>query len=164
MSTSQPNQQPSTNKTNKQQPGKPKSKHQAARNQAAESTTAKHAKNHQTTSNQANNPAAVITIDDNSPDPESWFQIQDHDDSPFTLYQDAGNHILRKTTWLCDSEIHAGQVLLKIKFPCVDGLHNPAFVGELGTLEISEFVQIINTGNRWVCLSTVSCRPGTIKG
>ena len=30
------------------------------------------------------------------------------------------------------------------------------------TPAISEFVQIINTSNHWVCLSTVSCRPGTI--
>ena len=28
---------------------------------------------------------------------------------------------------------------------------------------ISEFEPIINTGNHWVCLSTISCRPGTIK-
>ena len=163
MTTNQPNEQPTTSQSNNQQPGKPKNKQQATKNQATESTTAKHAETQQTTSNQANNPPAVITIDDNSLDPKSWFQIQDHDDSTFTLYQDARNHILRKTTWLNDSEIRAGQVLLKNKFPCVDGLHNPAIVGELVTPEISEFVQIINTGNHWVCLSTISCRPGTIK-
>ena len=30
-------------------------------------------------------------------------------------------------------------------------------------LQISEFVSIINTGNHWVCLSTIGCRPGSIK-
>ena len=38
------------------------------------------------------------------------------------LYEDSKDHILNKTTWLCDSEIHAGQILLKQKFPLVDGL------------------------------------------
>ena len=156
-------QQPTTHtgQSNKQL-GNPKNKQQTANKQATKQTTATHAKN-QTTSNQANNSPAVITIDDISPDPKSWFQIQDDDNSTFTLYQDAKNHILRKTTWLCDSEIHAGQILLKSRFPCLDGLHDPAITGELVTPEISEFVQIINTGSHWVCLSTISCRPGTIK-
>ena len=70
---------------------------------------------------------------------------------------------MKKTNWLYDSEIHAGQLLLKTKFPCVDGLHDPAIAGTLMAQAISEFVQIINTGNHWVCLSTISCRPGTIK-
>ena len=104
-------------------------------------------------------------VDDNSPDTKSWVHIQDPSDpkSTLTLYEDARGHILRKTNWLCDSEIHAGQLLLKAKFPFVDGLHDPAITGTLVAPAISEFVQIINTGNHWVCLSTISCRPGTIK-
>ncbi|CAH3124470.1 unnamed protein product, partial [Pocillopora meandrina] len=64
--------------------------------------------------------------------------------------------ILNKITWLCDSEIHAGQILLKQKFPLVDGLRDPVIVGALVTPAISEFVQIINTGSHWVCLSTIA--------
>ncbi|RMX51826.1 hypothetical protein pdam_00019876 [Pocillopora damicornis] len=40
-----------------------------------------------------------------------------------------------------------GQLLLKTKFPFVDGLHDPAIAGTLVAPGISEFVQIINTGN-----------------
>lgn len=65
-----------------------------------------------------------------------------------SLYEDARGHILKKkTNWLCDSEIHAGKLLLKTKFPFVDGLHDPAIAGTLVAPGISEFVQIINTGN-----------------
>ena len=45
------------------------------------------------------------------------------------------------------TEIHAGHLLLKAKFPFVDGLHDTAITGTLVTPAISEFVQIINTGN-----------------
>ena len=77
-----------------------------------------------------------IIIDDNSPDPNIWLDIEDPEDpdAHFILYQDARANILKKTTWLCDSEIHAGQLLLKSKFPLVDGLHNPSISGELVTL------------------------------
>ena len=44
----------------------------------------------------------------------------------------------------------------------MDGLHDPAIAGTLVAPGISQFVQIINTGNYWVCLSTISCRPDTI--
>lgn len=44
----------------------------------------------------------------------------------------------------------------------MDGLHDPAIAGTLVAPGISEFVQIINTGDYWVCLSTISCRPETI--
>ena len=69
-------------------------------------------------------------------------------------------HILMKTNWLCNSKI---QLLIRAKFPFVDGLHYPAITGTLVAPAISEFVQIINTGNHLVCLSTISCRPGTMK-
>jgi len=63
--------------------------------------------------------------------------------------------------WLADSEIHAGQLLLKKHFPYVDGLHDPAIKGSLVVPATSEFVQILNTGSHWVCLSTISTTPGT---
>ena len=75
----------------------------------------------------------VLVIDDSSPDPKSWLHLQDLEDptSTLILYEDSKDHILNKTTWLCDSEIHAGQILLKKKkkFPLVDGLRDPAIVG-----------------------------------
>jgi len=63
---------------------------------------------------------------------------------------------------LFDSEILAGQIPLESKFLSLDGLHDPAITGELVTPEISEFFLIINTGNHWVRLSAISCRPRTI--
>ena len=36
-------------------------------------------------------------------------------------------------------------------------------MGALVTPAISEFVQIINTGSHWVCLSTIATSPGTVK-
>ena len=107
----------------------------------------------------------VLVIADSSPDPKSWLHLQDPEDptSTLTLYEDSKDHILNKTTWLCDSEIHAGQILLKQKFPLVDGLRDPVIVGALVTPAISEFVQIINTGSHWVCLSTIATSPGTVK-
>ena len=50
-----------------------------------------------------------------------------------------------------------------MKFPFVDGLHDPVATGALVAPAISEFVQIVNTGNHWICLSTISCCPGTVK-
>ena len=44
----------------------------------------------------------------------------------------------------------------------MDGVHDPAIAGTLVAPATGEYVQIINTGNHWVCLSTISCRPGTI--
>ena len=37
----------------------------------------------------------LITIDLTSPDPKPWFQTRDHDNSTFTLYQDARTHNLK---------------------------------------------------------------------
>ena len=68
-----------------------------------------------------------------------------------------------KQTWLCDSEIHAGKLLRKRKVPLVDDLPDPAIAGELVAPQISESIQVINTGNHWVCISTIVCRPGSIK-
>ena len=54
----------------------------------------------------------VLVIDDSSPDPKSWLHLQDPEDptSTLILYEDSKDHILNKTTWLYDSEIHAGQI------------------------------------------------------
>ena len=46
-------------------------------------------------------------------------------------------------------------------FPYVDGLHDPAIKGLLVVPATSEFIQILNTGSHWVCLTTISAAPGT---
>ena len=45
----------------------------------------------------------------------------------------------------------------------MDGLHDPAVTGDFVTPASCEFVQIINTGAHWVCMSTISTSPGTVK-
>ena len=108
--------------------------------------------------------ASPIIIDDNSPDPRSWVAIEnccsDDPDDKFVLYLESKSSILKKNYWLTDSEIHAGQLLLKKDFPYVDGLHDPAIKGSLVVPATSEFIQILNTGSHWVCLSTISTTPG----
>ncbi len=107
---------------------------------------------------------SVILVDENSPDPETWLNINDYTScTKVTLYQVSKNNILNKKGWLTDSEIHAGQVLLKKEFPLIDGLWDPAIREDLVTPAISEFVQIINIGSHWICMSTISSGPGTVK-
>ena len=79
----------------------------------------------------------------------------DDPDATITLYKESKSNILDKTGWLYDSEIHAGQSLLKRDFPMVDGLHDPAVRGASVTPAASEFIQIINVGRHWVCLSNI---------
>jgi hypothetical protein len=41
--------------------------------------------------------------------------------------------------------------------------YDPAVQGDLVTPAISKFVQIINIGSQWICMSTISSGPGTVK-
>lgn len=108
---------------------------------------------------------SFILVDESSPDPKTWLSLNDPDcpGAMITLYQASKKNILDKKGWLTDSEIHAGQVLLKTEFPLVDGLCDPAVKGDLVTPAISEFVQIVNIGAHWVCMSTISSGSGTVK-
>ena len=106
----------------------------------------------------------VINIDDNAPDPTPWMQYRNVEQGiNILLYQQTKEHILDPHAWLMDSEIHAAQQLLKLKFSFVDGLVDPAIRGSLVTPANTEFVQIVNTGSHWVCMSSISCPMGTVK-
>lgn len=66
--------------------------------------------------------------------------------------------------WLTDSEVHASQQLLKTNFPYIYGLDDPVILsGDLVDPCVSEFVQISNTSNHWVGLSTIGCGNGLVK-
>ena len=41
--------------------------------------------------------------------------------------------------------------------------YDPAVQVNLVTPAISKFVQIINIGSQWICMSTISSGPGTVK-
>ena len=103
----------------------------------------------------------IVLVDDTSPDPEKWVEIV-HDDENIMLYPGNRDNILKQDGWLFDSEINAAQLLLKNQFPYIDGLEDPAIIDSHITPAISEFVQIVNTGNHWVCLSAVGCPPGQV--
>ena len=110
---------------------------------------------------------AVVVIDDDHPDPSIWLNIDNSSpedpQSKLVLYSESKPGILRRTYWLHDSEIYAGEILLKKAFPLIDGLNDPAQIGPLVVPAMSEFVQIINVGAHWVSLSTISCTPGVVK-
>ena len=112
-------------------------------------------------------PILIINDDDDSPDSVAWLTIDNSNpcdpDAKLTLYKESRDGIFKTTYWLHDSEIHAGQVLLKKEFPHVDGLQDPAIRGELVLPAAYEFVQIINVGGHWVCISTIGCQAGSIR-
>ena len=113
------------------------------------------------TSNKKDN---KVIIDENSSDPDIWIDYRDQTaGNKITLYADSKKLILNPRGWLHDSEVEAAQKLLKMKFPLFDGLEDPAITGNLVTPATSEFVQIINTGLHWVCISTLSCSIGVVK-
>jgi len=107
----------------------------------------------------------TVIIDENSPDPDVWIDYRDQTAGSklITLYADSKNLILSPHSWLHDSEVEPAQKLLKMKFPLVDGLEDLDIIGNLVTPATSEFVQIINTGLHWVCISTLSRPIGVVK-
>lgn len=112
-------------------------------------------------------PPAAVVIDDDSSSPKVWLTLQnvcpDDPESRLTILEATKNNILDKNGWLYDTEINAGQILLKKQFPLVDGLCDPAIRGHLVDPATSEFVQIINVGH-WLCLSTIGVsHPGTVR-
>lgn len=107
-----------------------------------------------------------MVVDDNSPDPQQWIKFSDTivDDTHFTFYQGSKSNIANPNGRLMDSEIHAAKQLLKTQLPHLDGLNDPDILsGDLVTPAVTQFVQIINTGGHWVCLSTIGCANGRVK-
>lgn len=89
-------------------------------------------------------------IDDDHPNPSVWLNIDNSSpedpQSKLVLYSESKPSILRRAYWLHDSEIYAGEILLKRPFPLIDGLNDAAQIGPLVVPAMSEFVQIINVG------------------
>ena len=111
-----------------------------------------------------NDKGDTVIVNDNSSDPSVWIDHRDHTaGSKVTLYADSKKLILNPCGWLHDSEVEAAQNLVKMKFPLVDGLEDPAIIGNLVTHATSVFVQIINTGSHWVCISMLSCPAGVVR-
>ena len=107
----------------------------------------------------------VIIVNDDSPDPPLWVKLEncnpDDPESKLILYHASKSSILNETSWLTDSEIHAGQLLLKKELPFLDGLNDTTITGSHVVPARSDFVQIVNTGSHWVCLSTIATRPAS---
>lgn len=98
----------------------------------------------------------VIVVDNKSPDPKYWIHYtgKGSNEACIVLYPESKSNILNKEGWLSDSEIHADLKLLKRQFPFAGGLADPAVNGDMVSLESHEFVQVINCGDNWVCIST----------
>ena len=94
-----------------------------------------------------------IVIDETSPYPDYWINCNIDDETTITLYAESKKRILQSNYWLADSEIHAGQKLLKKQHPFISGFHSPSIRGDLVVPEPSEFIQIINTGGSSLGLS-----------
>ena len=94
---------------------------------------------------------SAIFLSETSPSPTVWISHQNASGhKQITLYSSSKSNILSSTGWLTDSEVE-------------DGLEDPSIVSDLVTPAASEFVQIINTGSHWVCLSAISCPTGEVK-
>lgn len=110
--------------------------------------------------------SSTLVIDDDSHDLVTWLTFydicSDVPQSKLTIYKGSRDSILKIIYWLHDCEIHAGQILLKRAFPLVDELHDPAITGSMVIPSESLFIQLINVGAHWVCLSTLSCSPGIV--
>ena len=109
----------------------------------------------------------MVLDDDGGQGSYTWITINnaspDDPQSKLTLNHEHKEGILRSNYWLHDIEIQAGQIMLKKEFPLVDGLHPPFIKGELVIPALSEFIQIINVGRHWVCMSTIGCEDSTIR-
>ena len=73
--------------------------------------------------------------------------------------------LLSQRAWLDDQLIDAAQLMLKQQYPLIDGFQSPLFGDTLAmTPPDSEFVQVILIcGDHWVAISTVGCKPSTIR-
>ena len=67
-----------------------------------------------------------IVIDETSPYPDYWINCNIDDETTITLYAESKKRILQSNYWLADSEIHAGQKLLKKRHPFISGFHSPS--------------------------------------
>ena len=65
--------------------------------------------------------------------------------------------------WLSDKHIYAAQILLKKQFAYIGGLQPPT-LSQTGQWQVmsSEGIQILHSGNHWLCVSTIGCPGNTI--
>ena len=67
-----------------------------------------------------------IVIDEKSPYPDYRINCNIDDETTITLYAESKKRILQSNYWLADSEIHAGQKLLKKRHSFISGFHFPS--------------------------------------
>ena len=99
-------------------------------------------------------PVNPVVVDSNTPEAKYWIHHNLNNKAVY-LYDESRERI-QSGGWLADSEVSAAQQMLKNQFPLVDGLRDTSVVtGDLTTPCTSQFVQILNTGGHWVCMSNV---------
>ena len=78
---------------------------------------------------------------------------------------DADWLILRNGEWLNDSHIHAGQQLLKLQHPDMNGLQLTTLLEQAKkwNSKPERFVQVLYNGkNHWICASNILCPAGQV--
>ena len=70
-----------------------------------------------------------------------------------------------RTKWLNCKLINAGQLLMKKRFPAIQGLHDVTLSRTLSfPAHDRPFVQILNCAeSHWICASNIGCKPNSIK-
>ena len=74
-------------------------------------------------------------------------------DTKLNLYKESRDGTLKTTNWLLDSEIQAGQIMLKKGFAHEDELQDPAIRGEM----------LLPAVDYWVCIRTLGWQTGIVK-
>ena len=90
-----------------------------------------------------------IVVNETPPDPDLWVVLT-YISGKLCIFPGNKENILKPHDWHVDKEITVAQVLLKQKFPFVDGLEATSIIGPLVSPAFSKFIQVVNTGNHWV--------------
>ena len=90
-----------------------------------------------------------IVVDETPPDPDLWVVLTCIS-GKLSIFPGNKENIQKPHDWHVDKEITVAQVLLKQKFPFVDGLEATSIIGPLVSPAFSKFIQVVNTGNHWV--------------
>ena len=81
------------------------------------------------------------------------------------LHLDQDRRALIQKKWLfrSDKHIYAAQILLKKQFAHIGSLQ-PSTLSQTGQWQVmsSEGIQILHSGNHWLCVSTIGCPGNTI--
>ena len=106
-----------------------------------------------------------LTIDRDDADSTSYGFENVTDIGYVKLSQADLDRLQQKRSWLNDSLINAGQVLLKKQYPDAVGLQDVDLSRTLCFVQGEPaFIQILNTNDsHWICVTSIGCKPNVVK-